>query len=197
MKFLRSFWGLAILALIVNLGTTAALLYNQRGVFTYVAPPKAKLTNRLWNFEPQQVNDLIEELKNNKLKADEREKNLEKLEAQMAIERLELDKVRADIQAIRDDISKNIVDIQEAEVKNLKTLAMTYSNLTPAAAVAIFREMSDPAVVKILACMKSDKVGPILQEMAQTLDKDQSMAKRAALISDKLRLLKPPKKENI
>ncbi len=197
MKFLRSIWGLAILALLVSFGTSGVLLYTQLGSLIDPSAPAVKVTNKTWSFNAKEVDALVEELNANRLKAEAREQSLEKLQTQLQVERQELDKVRADVQAIRDDISKNLVEIQEAEVKNLKNLAQTYSNLTPAGAVSIFKEMNDASVVKILAFMKSDKVGPILQEMAKTLDKDENMAKRAALISDKLRLLKPQKKENI
>ena len=68
---------------------------------------------------------------------------------------------------------------------------------TPAAAVAIFREMDENMVVKILAVMKVDRTGPILGEMSKGQDKpgEEGMVKRAARISDKLRLIKPLKKE--
>jgi len=47
--------------------------------------------------------------------------------------------------------------------------------------------------VKVLALMKPDKVGEVLQEMS-TQDKDDTLTKRAARISDRLRLMKAPPK---
>ncbi|MGH8021181.1 MAG: MotE family protein, partial [Opitutaceae bacterium] len=75
-----------------------------------------------------------------------------------------------------------------SEQKNLKTLAATYTTLSPAAALAIFKEMDDETVVKILAFMKPDPVGLILEEMALTKDGEGTLAGRAADISNKLRL---------
>ena len=64
---------------------------------------------------------------------------------------------------------------------------MTYSDISPTAAVAIFSEMDETICAKLLSQMKPDKVAAILQEMSAE-DKDETMVKRAARISDKLRL---------
>ena len=56
--------------------------------------------------------------------------------------------------------------------------------------------MDENTVVKIMANMKVDKTGPILGEMSKVPEKagEETMAARAARISDKLRLIKPLKK---
>jgi hypothetical protein len=53
--------------------------------------------------------------------------------------------------------------------------------------------MDDTTVVKILSLMKSDVVGPIFEEMAGTNGPEGTLAKRAAALSDKLRLMKATK----
>ena len=55
--------------------------------------------------------------------------------------------------------------------------------------------MNDNTIAKILSFMKADTAGAILAEMSKQQDKEESMAIRAARISDKLRLLQPLKKE--
>ena len=99
--------------------------------------------------------------------------------------------------AIGAEIDQQVVEIQERELKNLKTLAQTYSAMNPSAVVAIFRELDENMAVKVLSFMKADRVGPILGEMSKAVDaaSGETMAKRAARITDKLRLLKPLKKE--
>ena len=82
------------------------------------------------------------------------------------------------------------IAINTDEAKNLRSLAQTYSTLTPHAAVAIIREMDDTTVVKILSLMKPDVVGPIFEEMAGASGGDTSLAQHAAVLSDKLRLMK-------
>ena len=189
MKFLASSLGILILALVLGLGTTGWLIYSQRDSFKVVE--KLALPPRLWSFKTEEIDAMVSELKSERKKLDKREEDLEQTSAHIEAERQELDKVKAAIKAMRDEISKEIPEIQDVEVKNLKSLAQTYSNLSPVAAVAIFQEMDDRNVVKILSLMKADKVAAILQEMSKTPDKDGTLARLAAHISDKLRVLKP------
>ena len=86
-----------------------------------------------------------------------------------------------------------MIEIQADESKNLRSLSQTYANLSPKAAVAIIREMDDVTVVKILYLMKPDIVAPIFEEMSKTSDKDGLLSRRAAVISEKLRLMKSVK----
>ena len=62
--------------------------------------------------------------------------------------------------------------------------------LTPKAAVTIFREMDDTMVVKLLALMKPDVVGAIFEEISKQSASDPALAKRAAQLSERLRLIK-------
>jgi hypothetical protein len=187
-----------------------AVLFAGTGTFVVVrglssmpelggAPPVAesKLPPRLWNFNSDAVNELIGNLEKGREKLAADEKNLVTLKSQLDSEKAELGKLRSELEQMRTEIDERVLEIQESEVKNLKTLAQTYSAMPPAQAVAIFREMDENMVVKILASMKVDRTGPILGEMSKGQDKpgEDSMAKRAARISDKLRLIKPLKKE--
>lgn len=158
---------------------------------------ETKLPPRLWNFNSDAVNQLITDLKASRENVTADEKNLATLRSQLDAEKAELGKLRAGIEKMRTEIEERVLEIQDNEVKNLKTLAQTYSAMPPAQAVSIFREMDENTVVKVLACMKVDKTGPILGEMSRGQDKagEESMARRAARISDKLRLIKPLKKE--
>jgi flagellar motility protein MotE (MotC chaperone) len=94
---------------------------------------------------------------------------------------------------MRKQIADRVIEIAADESKNVRTLAQTYGALTPRAAVAIFREMDDATAVKILSVMKPDIVGPIFEEMSKTGGADAPLAKRAAQLSEKLRLMKSPK----
>ena len=81
--------------------------------------------------------------------------------ARLASEEKELGKVRSDIDGLRKEIASRVIEISADEQKNIRTLSQTYTNLTPRAAVAIFKEMDDVTVVKILSLMKADVVAPI------------------------------------
>lgn len=196
MKSRASIFLIAFLAALLNIGVTAGLIYLKGDKFNAAAGllDQKPLPVTLWSFKPTSVDAMVLELKKEKEKLDARETDLGKLEAQIKSERQELEKVRADIEAMRDQISQSIPRIEESEAKNIKNLAKTYSSVEPTAAVAIFKELNDNTVVKILSFMKAETAGAILAEMSHQQDKDESMAKRAARISDKLRLLEPLQK---
>lgn len=146
-----------------------------------------------WDFWTIEIEGLQSELKEEKARLKQQADTLNQRAARLASEQQELAKVRAEIEAMRAEIDKKVFAINGDEMKNLKALASTYSTLTPKAAVAIIREMDDATVVKIFALMKSDIVGPIFEEMARTQGPDGPLAKRAALLSEKLRLMKAVK----
>ena len=201
MKMLRSGWVLALLGGALSLGTTTVLLLPELdalGAGKVVVPDKTGVPPRLWSFKTDAVDELIKELGAERGKLADDQKSAVTMQSQAASERAELEKKRTEIQALRDEIDQRVVEIQEQELKNLKTLAQIYSAMNPPAAVAILREMDENAAVKILATMKVDRVGPILGDMAKAADRagEETMARRAARITDKLRLLKPAKKEN-
>jgi flagellar motility protein MotE (MotC chaperone) len=146
-----------------------------------------------WDFWTIEMENLSNELKEEKKRLQQQSDQLDQRAGRIAADRQELDRIRLDIENMRKQIDQKVVSIRVDEVKNLKTLAATYATLSPKAAVAIFREMDDATVVKILSLMKIDVVGPIFEEMARTpsgaLD-GSTLSKRAATISDKIRLMK-------
>ena len=200
MKLLTSPWGIAFIGMLLNLGTTVMMLLPAIGAMqdTYEEiPEKTSMAARMWGFKTEAVDELVKELETERTKLEEEQKGVLAVQSQNAADREELEKVRADIKAMRAEIDDKVVEIQEQELKNLKTLAQTYSAMNPSAVVAIFRELEENMAVKVLSFMKADRVGPILGEMSKGIDtaSGESMAKRAARITDKLRLLKPLKKE--
>lgn len=200
MKMLTSPWGIAFIAMLLNIGTTLMMLLPAiAGLQDTVEeiPEKTSMAARMWGFKTEAVDELIKELETERTKLEDEQKGVLAVQSQNAADREELAKVRAEIQAMRAEIDEKVIVIQEQELKNLKTLAQTYSAMNPAAVVAIFRELDENMSVKVLSFMKADRVGPILGEMSKGVDpaSGESMAKRAARITDKLRLLKPLKKE--
>ena len=142
-----------------------------------------------WDFWTIQMENLASELKEEKARLNKRSEDMDRDKARLDAERQELDRVRTDIQAMRQEIDR-VIMIKADESKNLKTLAQTYTALTPAGAVAIIRELDDVTAVKILSLMKPDAVGSIFETMATTASPDGTLARRAAALSEKLRLIK-------
>src|SRR5258708_1438190 len=114
--------------------------------------------------------------------------------ARLVSEEKELAKVRSDIDTLRREIADRVIEITADEQKTLRALSQTYTNLTPRAAVAIFKERDDTTAVKILSLMKPDVVGLIFEQMSATANSDGTpLARRAAILSEKLRLMKASK----
>jgi len=191
----------AVLGLIFGLGTglytfwTAAEVALDHAI--KLVPHKdavgVEQRERGWNFWTIEIENLANELKGERERMRQQAEQLDRREAQLTAERLELSKVRTEIEGLRQEIATKVVEINADEVKNIRGLAQTYTNLTPRAAVAIIKEMDDLLVVKILSMMKSDVVAPIFEEMSRAAGTDVSLARRAALLSDRLRLIKSSK----
>jgi flagellar motility protein MotE (MotC chaperone) len=146
-----------------------------------------------WDFWTIEIDGLASELKEERARLRQQAELLNQRAARLAAEQQELAKVRTDIEGIRAEIGRKFIEVTADESKNIRSLAQTYSGLTPKGAVAILREMDDTTIVKILSLMKADAVGPIFEEMTKTTAPDGTLAKRAALLSEKLRLMKASK----
>jgi flagellar motility protein MotE (MotC chaperone) len=146
-----------------------------------------------WDFWTIEIDNLAAELKEEKARLSKQAELLDQRTARILAEQQELEKVRGSLEAMRREIGERVIEINADEAKNLRALSQTYSNLTPRAAVAIIRELDDLTAVKILTLMKADVVGPIFEEMSKTAAPDGTLARRAAVLSEKLRLMKAAK----
>ena len=152
-------------------------------------PGAATARAKGWDFWTVEIDNLSRELKDEKARVQKEEEGLELRSARLAAERQELEKLRQELSTMRDEITAKVIEIQADEAKNLRMLAQTYSGLTPHAAVSIIHELDDSTAVKILSLMKPDAIGPIFEDMAQG-DASGANAHRAAVLSEKIRLLK-------
>lgn len=168
----------------------AGELLLAQAIATIPAPVVVEGKAQGWDFWTIEIEGLSSELKEERARLRQQADALNQRAARLASEQQELAKIRADIEAMRAEIGRKVIEITADENKNLKSLATTYSNLTPSAAVAILREMDDTTVVKILSLMKSDVIGAIFEQMAVTPGPEGTLAKRAAILSEKLRLMK-------
>jgi len=143
-----------------------------------------------WDMWTPEIEKLAKELRDQRDSLREREQSVVQRETRLEAEAAELARTRREIEAQRAEISKLLTAVGVDEMKNLKSLSQTYSNLTPKAAVAIFTEMDDTTVVKILSLMKADVVGPIFEEMSKDKSEKNNQAQRAATLSERLRMMK-------
>lgn len=146
-----------------------------------------------WDFWTIEIDNLAAELKDEKARVAKQAEQLDLRSARIAAEQQELESLRSQVEAMRREIGEKVIEINADEAKNLRALSQTYANLSPRAAVAIIRELDDTTTVKILSLMKADTIGPIFEEMSKTATPDGTLARRAALLSEKLRLMKAAK----
>jgi flagellar motility protein MotE (MotC chaperone) len=196
---LQSPIAVASLSLVLSVGLGAGLawralsemLLKAAAVVPVKPPHEAKAKG--WDFWTIEIENLSTELKEERARLRKQSELLDQRAARLVAEEKEFAKLRADVESLRREIAEKVIEIAADETKNIRTLAGTYAVLTPRAAVAIFREMDDSTAVKILSIMKAETVGPIFEEMSRTGTTDNTLAKRAAVLSEKLRLMKASK----
>ena len=203
MKILAKPWFAAVLILLLQPAVAAFLVWKSGPAILQslaavsreqepeiLRPPEARAPWDMWTPE---LEKLADDLKKEREALKDREQSLAQRELRLEAEQSEMARTRKEIDAQRAEIDKMLVQVGSDELKNLKSLAQTYSNITPKAAVAIFAVMEDVTVVKILSLMKADVVGPIFEEMSKDKSEKNNQAQRAALLSERLRLMKAAK----
>jgi len=156
-------------------------------------PMRPREARAPWNMWTPEIEKIAAELKDVRTALQEREQAVTQREARIAAEQAELARTRKEIELQRTEIGRLLTEIGTDELKNLKSLAQTYSTLTPKGTVAIMAEMDDTTVVKILALMKSDVIGAVFEEMAKDKSEKNNLAQRAAVLSERLRMMKSNK----
>ena len=145
-----------------------------------------------WTFQNPELNQLMSELKDEREAVRVRAIQLNELEARLSAERQEICLVTQTVFRLRKDLDATVSRVTDEEAVNLKKLAKVYATMSPVGSARILKEMDDEQIVKILALMKEAESAPILEGFGQG---DKQDAKRAALISNRLRLTIPPPKK--
>jgi flagellar motility protein MotE (MotC chaperone) len=194
MKMLAHPAVLVALGLLLGVGTSLGVIWTAAGPLVRelatkrTKAQKPERPEQPWDFWTIEIEGLASELKEAKAALKQREDALALRETRLASEQKELAKTRKQVEALRAEIGDKMVEVKADEAKNLKTLSNTFRTLTPKAAVTILLEMEPQTVVKALSLMKTDEVGALFEEMAKS--PDPAVVKRAAVLSDRIRLLK-------
>jgi flagellar motility protein MotE (MotC chaperone) len=186
------------LGTLLSMGMGVTLCFQAAApMLEIAAKARAKLApkkeDKGWDFWTIEMENLSTDLKEERARLHKQSDLLDQRALRITAEEKEMDRVRSDIESLRKQIGDKVTEVSAEESKNVRTLAQTYATLSPHAAVAILREMDDTTVVKILSQMKPDVVGPIFEEMSHGTDGDNSSARRAALLSERLRLMRSAK----
>jgi flagellar motility protein MotE (MotC chaperone) len=143
-----------------------------------------------WDFANPEIDQLISELRSERGAVALRQQQLDELASRLDTERQELAAATQTVRQMQDAFDKSVVRVQEEEVPNLKKLAKVYAGMTPATAAAVMGQLDDTVIVKIMLYMKESETAAILETLAKKSPAD---AKRAAAISEHVRLSVPPK----
>ena len=142
-----------------------------------------------WNFHSSEVTRMIRDLADEREALRQKEAELAAEEARVKSERSENERIRGEIARSRNELSDFIVQVKAGEAQRIREEVSILSAMAPEAIVSVFNEKSDKDVVKILAQMKSDQVGQILESMMAAAPEPgkPTPAKRAADLLDMLR----------
>jgi flagellar motility protein MotE (MotC chaperone) len=189
------------LSLVLSVALGAALCWRAAGPYIQLAiASRAKAVpskkENGWDFWTIEIENLSNDLKEERARLRNQSELLDQRAARLDAEEKELGNARTSIEALKRQIDDKVTEISADEAKNIRTLAQTYTNLSPRGVVAIFKELDDATAVKILSQMKPDVVGPIFEEMSRGTDNDSQLARRAAVLSEKLRLMKSNRPAN-
>jgi len=187
-RLLTSNWTTALIGAVAYL--IASVLFWK----TPVPPPRhssgpiINLIGPSWEFSNPEADQLVNELKTQKKALAAREQQLNEMEVRLQAERAELSQVTQSVRLLQTDFDKAVVHVQADETANLKKLSKVYSEMAPENAANVLEQMDDLAIVKIMMFMKDAETAGVLESLAK---KGQADAKRAAMISDRLRLANP------
>lgn len=186
-KLFRANWFIALLGSLAYLLTTV-LCFKVPAV---PAPQTQEVEDQpsgpgpSWTFHNPEVDSMVQELRAQRAEIKAERTRLEDWSARLQAERLELNVITQQVYQMQRDFDQTLVRVKDDEKENLKRLAKVYAGMSPEGAVKILQELQDEPLVKILATMKDAETAPILE----ALGKEAGQAKRAALISERLRLL--------
>ena len=145
---------------------------------------KAKEVGPSWEYQSQEAELLIQELKIEKQALARREKDLNELAERLKTERLEINVVTQAVYQLQMQVEASIVRISAEEAVNIKKLSKTYAAMSPDGAAPIMKEMEETTLIKIIALMKEAESAPILEAMSKLSADD---AKRVAKVTERLR----------
>ena len=140
-------------------------------------------TAAFWQQHNPEVDEMVRELRREKEEMARREADLRQLAAQLRAEREAINQVTQRVAQVQAEFDQNIMQMKAEEIPNLKKQTKRLATMSPEGVAAIFREMDDATVVKLMGLMKEDQSALLLDSMTKEGD---AQAKRAASISEAL-----------
>ena len=129
---------------------------------------------------------LIADVQKQRAALEEREKPLAAREAQLEQTRKSLEEMKQQIDVVEARVKKSNLEVDASELKNIKKLAKTWSQMEPTEVVALVKGLDIDLAAKVISSMQERAVAPILGAMATAADSE----KLAPDLVMKLKLIK-------
>jgi len=187
MKILQAKWVTALVGCVLYLAVTGYGLTPVKVLSNVPRAPGEQMANTKgasWEFFNPELDRLMRELAEEKKAVAARQEQLDELATRLEAERAELGIVLQSMQRTQKDFDRGVLRVREEETANLKRLAKVYANMTPEGAAAIFKQMDDDQITKVLVFMKDPESAPVLESLAKM---GPAGAKKAAALSERLR----------
>lgn len=188
-RVLQSGWFVALMGCFLYLATTAIVLGPSKFAGAqFIQPDYSAEDDPSWRFRNPEFNEWVSQIQNEKERLDVREQELDEWQTRLNTELQEISTVTQMVSQLQSDFDKNVIRFKSQETDNVKHQAKLISAMSPEGAVAIFQQMSDDDVVRILFVMKPDEASAILDTLSK-MGPDQ--AKRAAVLTERLHQVLP------
>ncbi|HZR19051.1 MAG TPA: hypothetical protein VFE51_17320 [Verrucomicrobiae bacterium] len=190
-RFLKSSWAVVLIGGLLYLATTAALLRpGQIEVPTpELEPSPAADGEASWNFRNPELEQWVEEIKHEKEALAQRAQQLQELQKRLEAERQEILAVTQAVHQLQTDFDAHVVRLKSQEMDNLKRQVKIIASMSPEGAAAMLNEMPENQTVSVLYLLKADVASVILDTLSKM---GKTEAKRAAELTEKMRLVLPP-----
>lgn len=216
---MKRYWASFFLSLLLFCGVQSACLFTKTNIWlaqfivlkqqqiqkiletkkqkqTEALAKKAREENKLklWDKQVKDFTGLLSQLQTARDQQDMREQQLNALENQLKNEREALDTLKQSIEILQSELERRLVKIQASEIKNLKMLAESYTNMTPESVAKIFTESEESSVIKIMHFLAPETLGAILQVMTKEISKDEKVGTKINRLLESFRLSEEVKK---
>ena len=155
---------------------------------------KEKNKISIWDKQVKDFTGLLAQLEAAKHQQELREQELNTFGDQLKNEREALNILKQSIEILQSELERRLIKVQESEIKNLKVLAESYTNMTPESVAKIFEESEESSVIKIMHFLAPETLGAVLQVMAKEISKDEKAGAKINHLLESFRLSEEVKK---
>lgn len=188
-RIFQSGWFVLLMGCTLYLATTAIVLSPSKFAGAQFAKPDYSAEDDpSWRFRNPEFNEWVSQIQDEKERLDVREQELNEWQTRLNTELQEITTVTQMVSQLQSNFDSNVIRFKAQETDNIKHQAKLISAMSPEGAVALFDQMPDEDVIRILFVMKPDEASAILDALSK-MGPDE--AKRAALLTERLHQVLP------